>query len=139
MWKPIALILLSAGVLAADSLPRTPSPDGARVYLIAPADGAELTSPITVQFGLHGMGVAPAGVAVANTGHHHLLVDVAALPSLDQPLPKDEHHLHFGAGQTETTLKLAPGKHTLQLILGDQLHIPHQPPLLSEKISIVVR
>ncbi len=139
MWKLIALTLLSASVLAADSLPRTPSPAGARVYIIAPADGAELRSPVTVQFGLLGMGVAPAGVAAPNTGHHHLLVDVAELPALDQPLPKDEQHLHFGAGQTETTLSLAPGKHTLQLILGDQLHIAHQPPLLSNKITITVR
>lgn len=139
MWKLLALILASASVLAADSLPRTPSPAGARVTIIAPADGAELASPVTVQFGLQGMGVAPAGVAMANTGHHHLLIDVAELPSLDQPLPKDEQHLHFGGGQTETTLQLAPGKHTLQLILGDALHIPHQPPLISEKITITVR
>ncbi|MGE3298361.1 MAG: DUF4399 domain-containing protein [Porticoccaceae bacterium] len=138
MWKPIALILLSASALAADSLPRTPSPAGARVYIIAPADGAELPSPVTVQFGLQGMGVAPAGIAAPNAGHHHLLVDVEALPALDQPLPKDQQHLHFGAGQTETSLSLAPGKHTLQLILADQLHIPHQPPLLSEKITITV-
>ena len=139
MWKFVALTLLSAGALAADSLPRTPAAAGARVYLIAPVDGALLSSPVTVQFGLSGMGVAPAGVAAPNTGHHHLLVDVDSLPPLDQPLPKDDRHLHFGAGQTETTLSLSPGKHSLQLILGDQLHIPHQPPLVSERISIEVK
>ncbi len=123
---------------AAAALAATPAPEGASVYFIDLADGAVVKSPLTVRFGLHGMGVAPAGVDRPNTGHHHLLVDVAELPALDQPIPADEHHRHFGAGQTETTLELAPGKHTLQLLLGDELHIPHQPPVVSERITITI-
>jgi hypothetical protein len=91
-----------------------------------------------VRFGLVGMGVAPAGTVLEATGHHHLIID-APLPPMDQPLPKDDTHLHFGKGQTETVIKLAPGKHTLQLVLGDANHIPHQPPVVSEKITITVK
>jgi Domain of unknown function (DUF4399) len=124
---------------AAPALPRTASPDGARVYFLAPDDGATVTSPFTVRFGLHGMGVAPAGVTTPNTGHHHLLIDVDAPPPEGLPLPNDANHRHFGAGQTETELTLAPGRHTLQLVLGDAAHIPHQPPVVSEKITITVQ
>ncbi len=92
---------------------------------------------VVVRFGLSGMGIAPAGIKFDNSGHHHLLVD-AELPPMDQPLVKDDHHLHFGGGQTETTLKLAPGKHTLQLLLGDYLHQPHEPAVISERITITV-
>ncbi len=120
------------------SLPRTAAPAGAAVYFIAPADGARITAPFVVRFGLSGMGVAPAGIQVDNTGHHHLLVDVPGLPPDGQPLPNDAQHLHFGKGQTETTLTLPPGSHTLQLILGDHLHLPHQPPVVSEQIRVVV-
>ena len=120
------------------SLPRTAAPSGAAVYFIAPVDGARVTSPFVVRFGLTGMGVAPAGIQVEHTGHHHLLVDVPALPPDGQPLPNDAQHLHFGKGQTETTLSLPPGSHTLQLILGDHLHLPHQPPVVSGKIRVVV-
>ena len=109
------------------------------LYFITPTDGATVSSPVTVRFGLKGMGVAPAGVNKPNTGHHHLLIDLDKLPPLDQPVPKDEHHRHFGGGQTETTIELAPGKHTLQLLLGDQNHVPHDPPLVSEKITITVK
>ena len=116
---------------------RTPSADGARVYFISPVDGATVTSPVTVKFGLQGMGIAPAGIVMENTGHHHILVDTG-LPSMDMPIPADEHHVHFGKGQTETMLNLAPGKHTLQLILGDHTHIPHSPPVISEQITITV-
>jgi hypothetical protein len=84
------------------------------------------------------MGVAPAGVASPATGHHHLLVD-APLPPLDAPLPKDEHHVHFGGGQTEASVTLTPGKHTLQLVLADKDHVPHDPPLVSEKVEITVK
>jgi len=94
---------------------------------------------VTVKFGLKGMGVAPAGVERANTGHHHLLVDIDEVPPAGQPVPADAQHIHFGGGQTETKLELAPGKHTLQLLLGDHLHRPHQPPVLSEKITITVK
>lgn len=136
----LCLSLLGLNTVLADaSLPRSAAPADAVVYLISPKAGEKVKGDVLVRFGLKGMGVAPAGVNLVGTGHHHLLVDVAELPDLNLPLPKDEHHLHFGAGQTETTLKLAPGKHTLQLILGDQLHIPHQPPVVSEKISFTVQ
>ena len=97
-----------------------------------------MSSPVTVRFGLKGMGVAPAGTQKDATGHHHLLID-APLPPLDQPVPNDDHHKHFGAGQTETTVTLPPGKHTLQLLLGDFAHIPHDPPVKSPPISITVK
>ena len=117
---------------------RTPAPDDAAVYIISPSDGAMVTSPVTIQFGLKGMGVAPAGIDKSNTGHHHLLIDATETPSFDKPIPKDDHHRHFGGGQTETTLELSPGKHTLQLLLGDRNHIPHDPPVMSKKITITV-
>lgn len=117
---------------------RMPAPAGARVYFIAPQDGARVESPVTVRFGLAGMGVAPAGVAQPNTGHHHLIVD-ADLPPLDKPVVADDRHRHIGGGQTEVTLDLAPGPHTLQLLLGDQNHVPHDPPVASEKITITVQ
>jgi hypothetical protein len=123
---------------AADALPRTPAPAGAEVYIQAPANGEELSSPFTVRFGLRGMGVAPAGVAADNTGHHHLLIDVETPPPDNLPLPATDQVRHFGMGQTETTLELPPGRHTLQLVLGDALHIPHQPPVRSERITITV-
>ena len=93
---------------------------------------------MTVRFGLSGMGVAPAGVETENTGHHHLIVD-APLLAMDEPIPADENHLHFGDGQTETVIELAPGAHTLQLLLGDWSHVPHEPPVVSERISITVK
>ena len=120
------------------ALPRTAAPENAMVYFLSPADGAIVTSPVTVRFGLRGMGVAPAGVTNPNTGHHHLLVDVADPPPDNLPIPNDANHRHFGLGQTETELTLTPGQHTLQLVLGDALHIPHQPPVRSEKITITV-
>jgi hypothetical protein len=120
------------------ALPRTASPAGAEVYFVSPGDGAEVTSPVTISFGLRGMGVAPAGVTSPNTGHHHLLVDVAELPPDDLPLPANDQIRHFGLGQTETSLELPPGRHTLQLVLGDALHIPHDPPVRSSKITITV-
>ncbi len=124
---------LVSGVHAA-----TPAPEGAAVYFVTPLDGQTVNSPVTVSFGLEGLGVAPAGVERERTGHHHLLVDVDDLPALDQPVPADEHHIHFGGGQTQTTLELSPGKHTLQLLVGDHLHVPHEPPVMSEKITITV-
>lgn len=122
-----------AGVNAA-----TPAPEGAAVYFVTPADGQTVSSPVTVRFGLDGMGVAPAGVEREGTGHHHLLVDVEELPSMEQPVPSDERHRHFGGGQTQTSLELSPGKHTLQLLVGDHQHVPHEPPVMSEKITITV-
>jgi hypothetical protein len=116
----------------------SPAPEGAEVYFVTPADGAVISGPVTVRFGLRGMGVAPAGVAAAATGHHHLLIDLAELPPLDQPLPKSASVMHFGGGQTEVTLELSPGIHTLRLLLGDANHMPHQPPVISEEIRITV-
>lgn len=118
---------------------RTPAPEGAKVYFISPVDGETVSSPVIVRFGLSGMGVAPAGMGNENTGHHHLLIDVDDLPPLDQPVPADDNHLHFGGGQTETSIELAPGKHTLQLLMGDMNHLPHEPALVSEKITIEVQ
>ncbi len=129
-------VLMAAGATAAFA--RTPAPSDAEVYIISPQDGDTVTSPVTIRFGLRGMGVAPAGVDKPDTGHHHLLIDTAP-PALDLPIPADDNHKHFGGGQTETSIELAPGKHTLQLIMGDKLHIPHEPPVMSRKITITVK
>ncbi|MBI2981846.1 MAG: DUF4399 domain-containing protein [Deltaproteobacteria bacterium] len=115
------------------------APQGAEVYFIAPQNGETVTNPVTVRFGLKGMGVAPAGILKENTGHHHLLIDLEKMPDLKTPLPKDDHHRHFGGGETETVVNLTPGKHTLQLLLGDLNHIPHNPPVISKKITITVK
>jgi len=110
----------------------------AEVYFISPQDGDTVSGEFEVRFGLRGMGVAPAGVEADNTGHHHLLIDVDTLPPMDVPLPKSDQLRHFGGGQTETTLSLEPGKHTLQLLLGNYSHVPHNPPVMSKKITITV-
>lgn len=133
----LSLLLVASPVAASPELPRSIAPEAAKVYLISPTNGATVKSPVVVRFGLSGMGVAPAGTAAENTGHHHLLVD-APLPPADQPIPNDAQHLHFGKGQTETTLTLVPGKHTLQLILGDHNHMSHDPPVVSEPITITI-
>ena len=142
MPKQLRLIPLTlaaaAGLLAAQETARTPAPAGAAAYFQSPADGATVTSPVTVRFGLRGIGVAPAGVNTANTGHHHLLIDVTQMPSFDAPLPANDNVRHFGGGQTEVELELAPGQHTLQLVLGDALHRPHEPPVTSDRITITV-
>ena len=133
----LAALLLAAAplALAAD---RTPSPAGAEVYIISPKDGAKVHGPVRVLFGLKGMGIAPAGVKFDNTGHHHLLVDMDVPADLATPMPATDTLLHFGKGQTQTSLTLAPGKHTLQLLFADLNHIAMQPPLLSKKITITV-
>jgi Domain of unknown function (DUF4399) len=118
---------------------RTPSAPGAEVYIISPKNGAIVHNPVLVQFGLKGMGVAPAGVKYDNTGHHHLLIDTDPPQDQSAPLPASDKIVHFGKGQTETTLNLSPGKHTLQLLFADLNHIPHSPPLLSKKITITVK
>jgi hypothetical protein len=137
----LALTGLTGAALAVDApgLPTTQAPSGAAVYIISPANGATVGQEVTVRFGLKGMGVAPAGVAKEHTGHHHLLVDVKELPAAGQPIPNDANHIHFGGGQTETTLKLKPGTHTLQLELGDQNHVPFDPAVVSKKITIHVK
>jgi hypothetical protein len=116
---------------------RHPSPPGAKVYFVYPTDHAYVTSTPVIRFGLIGMGVAPAGFEKLNTGHHHLLVDTD-LPPFDQPIPNDFNHLHFGAGQTEAKITLTPGPHKLQLLLADENHIPHDPPIFSEPIQVTV-
>jgi len=129
----LALLLSSAALVAA-----TPSNPDANLYFITPGDGETLQNPVVVRFGLKNMGVAPAGTNVDNTGHHHLLIDTE-LPAMNLPIAKDDRHRHFGGGQTETILKLAPGKHTLQLLLGDFSHVPHDPAVVSKQITITVK
>lgn len=124
---------------AAAAFARKPAPAGAAAYLIEPTDGARVTSPVRVVFGLKGIGVAPAGVDRNDAGHHHLLVDAPLPSNLGLPLPNDEQHRHFGGGQTEVELTLAPGRHTLQMVLGDHLHIPHDPPIASSVVTIEVQ
>jgi len=131
-----ALALMVATAFAAD---RIAAPAGAEVYFIAPQNGAKLHSPVTIKFGLKGMGIAPAGIKFDNTGHHHLLVDTELSElKLDAPMPATDKIVHFGKGQTETTLTLSPGKHTLQLVFADYLHQSFDPPLTSKKITITV-
>ena len=126
-------------------LPRNPSPKGANAYIVTPKDCKTVKAKAKIIFGLKGMGVCPAGIVgpdgkpPANTGHHHLLIDVDKLPAMDQPLVASDNLKHFGLGQTETVLELKPGKHTLQLVFADFAHIPHNPPVVSEKITITVK
>jgi hypothetical protein len=116
----------------------SPAPPGASVYFISPADGATVPRKFTVKFGLKGMSIAPAGTDEPNSGHHHLVIDLATLPDMTKPLPSNEHIMHFGKGQTETELTLPPGKHTLQLVFANYQHIPHSPPIVSKPITITV-
>ena len=133
-------LLLSVFISSANTQERSPAPEMAEAYIQSPADGSAVSSPVTIRFGLRGIGVAPAGIERPNTGHHHLLIDLADadMPSFDLPLPATDQVRHFGLGQTETLLELEPGQHTLQLVLGDHLHIPHASPVVSEKITITV-
>jgi hypothetical protein len=131
-------ITLLAALAAAQE--RTAPAANAEVYFISPSDGAVVQGPVTVRFGLKGMGIAPAGVKFDNTGHHHLLIDTDFSElKLDAPLPATDKILHFGKGQTETTLTLSPGKHTLEIVLADYLHNSFDPPLHSKKITITVK
>ena len=133
-----ALVLAGvSGQAAAEGLPTTPAPENAKVYFIEPADGAEVTGDVVVKFGLSGMGVAPAGVDMPKTGHHHLLINAKQLPPAGKPMGTDVKH--FGGGQTEVRLTLPKGQHTLQLIMGDKYHIPHEPMIVSKKITITVK
>lgn len=131
--------LAAAALIAASGLAaaQTASPPGARVYFINLKNGAHVKSPVLVQFGLAGMGVAPAGSQNPNTGHHHLIID-ADTPPAGMPIPMDEKHRHFGGGQTEISVQLTPGNHSLQLVLADGGHIPHNPAVVSEKIAVTV-
>ena len=130
--------LVAVAVLPASA--QTPSPAGAAVYIISPKDKASVKSPFKVQFGLTGMGVAPAGIDKEKTGHHHLIIDATVTPDeMKAPLVADGKHVHFGAGQTEAMVTLPKGKHTLQLVVGDQNHIPHNPAVISQVITVNVK
>ena len=133
------LLAVMIGVPAI-ALGETAAPPNASVYFISPKNGDTVTSPFKVQFGLTGMGVAPAGVEKPNTGHHHLLIDATLSPEeLKRPIASDAKHVHFGGGQTETMVTLPPGQHTLQLVLGDWTHIPFNPPIMSPVITVTVK
>ena len=138
MFKITALFALASLSVSATVFASTPAPADARAYIVSPAHGQVVTSPVTVIFGLHGAGVAPAGVDKKNTGHHHLIID-APTPNLEKRIASDANHRHFGGGQTQAVIDLTPGKHTLQLVLGDKAHIPHSPPIVSKKIEIIVK
>jgi hypothetical protein len=145
---PLAVLLASTSAMlcasaqtpapAAAAMTRTPSPAGAKLYIVSPLNGTKVKSPVTVVFGLAGMGVAPAGVKFDNAGHHHLLIDADLPKDLGLPLPATENVVHFGKGQTEASVTLRPGTHTLQLLLGDHMHIPFNPVVASPKITITV-
>ena len=133
---PFVLVLAMLGPAQAQ---RTPAPENAVVYIVWPPDGAVINGGrFWLRMGLRNMGVAPKGVKMANVGHHHVLIDTE-LPAMDQQIPNDRNHLHFGAGETEARIELPPGKHTLQLLLGDQDHVPHDPPIYSSRITVTVR
>lgn len=140
-----SVIVLAATFLAttacaqAEDWPRTESAPEARAYIISPSNGEVVSSPVKVKFGLSGMGVAPAGIEYPDTGHHHLLIN-RTIEIKSEPLPSgDADLLHFGGGQTEAVVELEPGEYTLQMILGDQDHVPHDPPVMSEKVTITVK
>ncbi|MDA0942483.1 MAG: DUF4399 domain-containing protein [Proteobacteria bacterium] len=132
------VFLLGFFALPLHAVEKSIASDDAELYIISPTDGEVVSSPVKIVFGLNGMGVAPAGIKYNNTGHHHLLIDVPELPDINLPIPSDEHHKHFGKGQTETVIELEPGEHSLQLILGDHVHVPHDPVVVSKKIKINV-
>lgn len=146
---PLTIAIVAIAIFAAFSMPlqaeMSTAPEGAKVYFENLKDGDTVKSPVTIKFGIEGMEIAPAGTKKENSGHHHLLVDRPPLgegedgkEELTNPLPADENHIHFGKGQTEKTLELTPGSHTLQLVLGDHSHIPHNPPVTSDVITITV-
>lgn len=129
-------LLLGASMLATAA---TPAPKGAEVFIVSPEDGATVSETFTVKFGVKDVSLAPAGDVTKNTGHHHLLIDVDKLPAAGAPIPLDANHMHFGKAQTQAEIKLAPGKHTLQLELGDATHMPFNPPIVSKKITVNVK
>lgn len=120
------------------SLPVSPAAEGARVFFISPKNGDTVSSPVKIEFGLENMQVSPAGIDEPYSGHHHILINMDELPDMSQPLPATDSLIHFGGGQTDTELELPTGDHTLQLVLGNYLHIPHAQPVVSEKITITV-
>jgi hypothetical protein len=139
MRKTMVLMLTAAILQAVPVCARTPSPENAQVYFIWPSDGMVVHHAFWVRMGLRNMGVAPKGTDLAKTGHHHLLIDTDLPSNMDEPVPNDRNHLHFGAGETEARVELPPGRHTLQLLLADKDHIPHDPPVYSKKITVTVK
>ncbi len=140
MFAIAAALALAGAGLTAQAQDRTPSPAGAKVYIISPKNGETVTSPVTVKFGVKGMAVVPAGTKQDNSGHHHLLIDTDVPSDLSLPLPSvPDKVVHFGKGQTETTVTLPPGKHTLQLVFADANHIPHNPAVISKKITVTAK
>ena len=136
----LASVLMGASVMAtAAGMPTTPAPEGAKVFIVSPADGATVDKTFKVKFGVEGVALAPAGDQAPATGHHHLLIDVDTLPASGMPIPADANHVHFGKAQTETEVTLTPGKHTLQLELGDKNHVPFEPAVVSKKITVNVK
>lgn len=134
-----ATLLVSCALAAPALAERLPSPEGARAQIILPENGATVSNPVTVIFGLEGMGVAPAGVEWDNTGHHHLIINLEPDEiDFDAFLPATEQIRHFGGGQTQAVLELEPGEYTLWLLLGDHDHVPHDPPVMSEPVTITV-
>ena len=133
IWMLLILSLMSSVINATSQ-----SREGSQVYLISPKDGQTVKSPIKLSFGLKGMTLAEAGIDIPFSGHHHLLINVDHLPDMNLPIPADERHIHFGKGQTEVELELSEGEHTLQLLLGDFRHIPHDPPIYSKRIKIFI-
>ena len=134
LWAALALAAIPGGGVLAG----TPRPKDAYLYIIWPQNGARIKGAFWCRFGLRNMGVTHAGDATPNVGHHHLLIDVATPLDPNEPIPQDKNHLHFGSGQTEARIDLPPGRHTLQLVLGDAAHIPFDPPLVSKMITITV-
>ena len=132
------ILLFCSAFLSDATAHRYHSDETKKVYFIVPSDGTTVTNPVKIKFGATGVNIVPAGVDMPDSGHHHLLINVDKLPDLKMPIPADSNHLHFGKGQTETVLTLPKGQHTLQLVLGNYLHIPHEPPIMSDKILINV-
>lgn len=140
MFRTFLPMALAAAIAAPVQAGETPAPADAAVYFIGLENGASVSNPVTIRFGLSGMGVAPAGTDNEKTGHHHLIINEAIEgEELNEPIPSDDNHRHFGGGQTEITLELPKGTHTLQLVLGDWSHIPHNPPVMSERITVTVQ
>ena len=133
-----SVLLFTPVIALADSM-MSDAPANAEVYFVHPNDGATVEGTFKVVFGLRNMGVAPAGVDKAGTGHHHLLIDTGVPSDLSKSLPATDQIRHFGGGQTETEITLPPGKHTLQLLLGNYAHVPHHKPVVSDQITITVK
>ena len=132
IYKLMKILLIISTIFATFSICANP-----KVYFINLEDGDRLESPFLIQFGLSGMGIAPAGTDRANTGHHHLLINVNEI-DLSKPIPSSSSHIHFGGGQTESLIDLMPGDYSMQLVLGDMTHTPHNPPIISQRINITV-